>query len=169
MEEEGVVVLPTPRLVRPPLPLTPDAREARLAAAFACEKLVGASRRKAGEIDCVLADRRLRLRPQAAAAATLADLPPVLRALDVQLLERAILRPILGLTPEELDFTHDDDEAIDAVSAGRAAAAFLLNPPSLSAVRDVCLAGEVMPQKSTYFYPKLASGLVLSLIGPPWV
>jgi uncharacterized protein (DUF1015 family) len=117
----------------------------------------------------VLPDRRFRLRPRAAATATLADLPPALRVLDVELLERAILRPILGRTPEELDFTHDDDEAIDAVTAGRAAAAFLLNPPSLSAVRDVCLAGEVMPQKSTYFYPKLASGLVLSLIGPPWV
>jgi uncharacterized protein (DUF1015 family) len=167
MEEEGVVVLPTHRLVRPPLPLAADALAARLAASFACEPLSG--KRRAGEIDLVLPDRCLRLRPEAAAAATLADLPPALRALDVELLERAILRPLLGLTPEELDFTHDDDEATEAVTSGRAAAAFLLNPPSLAAVRDVCLAGEVMPQKSTYFYPKLASGLVLSLIGPPWV
>jgi len=36
-------------------------------------------------------------------------------------------------------------------------------------VRGVCLAGEVMPEKSTYFYPKLATGLVFSLVGPPWV
>ena len=52
---------------------------------------------------------------------------------------------------------------------GRAAAAFLLNPPSMAAVRAVCLAGELMREKSTYFYPKLATGLVLSLVGPPWV
>jgi len=36
-------------------------------------------------------------------------------------------------------------------------------------VRAVCLAGELMPEKSTYFYPKLATGLVLSPVGPPWV
>jgi uncharacterized protein (DUF1015 family) len=154
--------------VRPPLPLPPDALEARLAESFAIERLTASTRRMEGEIDCVLADRRLRLRPRAAATAALSDLPAALRPLDVELLERAILRPVLGLTPEELDFTHDDDEAIDAVTAGRAAAAFLLNPPSLAAVRAVCMAGEVMPQKSTYFYPKLASGLVFSLIGPPW-
>jgi uncharacterized protein (DUF1015 family) len=168
IDEEGVIVLPTHRLVRPPLPLAPDALEARLTESFTVERLAAASRRQSGEIDCVLADRRLRLRARAAATAALADLPAALRPLDVELLERAILRPVLGLTPEELDFTHDDEEAIDAVTARRAAAAFLLNPPSLAAVRDVCMAGEVMPQKSTYFYPKLASGLVFSLIGPPW-
>ncbi len=39
----------------------------------------------------------------------------------------------------------------------------------MAQVREVCLAGEVMPEKSTYFYPKLATGLVFSLVGPPWV
>jgi len=58
---------------------------------------------------------------------------------------------------------------IAAVEEGRAAAAFLLNAPSLAEVRRVCLAGELMPEKSTYFYPKLLSGLVLDLVGPPWV
>src|SRR6266571_4298605 len=58
---------------------------------------------------------------------------------------------------------------VAAVEAGRAAVAFLLNPPSMAQVREVCLAGEVMPEKSTYFYPKLATGLVFSLVGPPWV
>jgi uncharacterized protein (DUF1015 family) len=55
-----------------------------------------------------------------------------------------------------------------AVASGRAAAAFLMNPPSMAAVRAVCLSGEVMPEKSTYFYPKLADGLVFDLVGPPW-
>jgi len=165
MEEEGVVILPTHRLVRAPLP--PDL-DASLRADFEVEPLP-ASRRRAGEIDCVLPDRRLRLRPRPTAHARLAALPAALRTLDVELLHQAILEPILGADPAALEFTHDDDEAADAVRTGRAAAAFLLNPPSMAAVRAVCLAGELMREKSTYFYPKLATGLVLSLVGPPWV
>ena len=164
MEEEGVVILPTHRLVRRRL----GALATRLGESFAVEP-ANARRRAAGEIDCVLPDRRLRLRPGPAARERLRDLPPVLRGLAVELLRRAILEPILGVGPEDLEFTHDDEEAIAAVAAGRAAAAFLLNPPSMAEVREVCLAGEVMPEKSTYFYPKLATGLVFSLVGPPWV
>jgi hypothetical protein len=61
-------------------------------------------------------------------------------------------------TAETLEFTHDDEEALDAVTTGHAAARFLLNPPSLAAVRAVCLAGELMPEKSTYFYPEAGHG-----------
>ena len=114
-------------------------------------------------------DRRLRLRARPEAAAALADLPPAIRALDVSLLHGAILGPLLGVGPEELTFTHEDEEAVDAVTTGAAAAAFLLNPPSLAEVRAVCLAGQLMPEKSTYFYPKLATGLVFQPVGPPWV
>ena len=167
-EEEGVVILPTHRLVRGPLPLAPERLEDRLRESFEAEPLPP-ERRRAGEIDCLLADRRLRLRPRPATLARLAALPPVLRTLDVELLHRAILEPVLGVDAAGLEFTHDDEEAADAVAAGRAAAAFLLNPPSIAAVRAVCLDGELMPEKSTYFYPKLATGLVLSPVGPPWV
>jgi uncharacterized protein (DUF1015 family) len=52
----------------------------------------------------------------------------------------------------------DDADAFEAVATGRSTAAFLLNPPSVTAVRAVCLAGELMPEKSTYFYPTLATG-----------
>jgi len=169
MEEEGVVILPTHRLVRRPLGVGAAALAARLGESFAVEPVDERRRRAAGEIDCVLPDRRLRLRAGPAARERLRDLPPVLRGLAVDLLRRAILEPILGVGPEDLEFTHDDEEAIAAVAAGRAAAAFLLNPPSMAEVREVCLAGEVMPEKSTYFYPKLATGLVFSLVGPPWV
>ena len=145
------------------------ALEARLGESFVLEALDPRRRRVAGEIDCVLPARRLRLRAGPAARERLRGLPPVLRGLEVELLRRAILEPILDVRPEGLDFTHDDEEAIAAVEAGRAAVAFLLNPPSMAQVREVCLAGEVMPEKSTYFYPKLATGLVFSLVGPPWV
>ena len=168
MEEEGVVILPTHRLVPGPLPLDAAALEARLRETFTVVPAEG--RRAAAEIDCVLPDRRLRLRPGPRALDTLAALPPVLRTLDVELLRRAILEPLLGpRSAEGLAFTHDDGEATEAVAAGRAAAAFLVNAPTIAKVREVCLAGEVMPEKSTYFYPKIATGLVVSLVGPPWV
>jgi len=169
MEEEGVVILPTHRLVRGPLRVDGPALEARLREAFTVEPLAARRRRAAGEIDCVLPYRKLCLRAAPAARTRLDDLPPVLRALEVELLRRAILEPVLGVGAEALDFTHDDDEAVAAVTAGRAAVAFLVNPPSMTQVRQVCLAGEVMPEKSTYFYPKLATGLAFSLVGPPWV
>src|SRR5262249_37306197 len=107
---------------------------------------------------------------RAAASARAAGRPPTVRGLGVAVLHGAILDPILGVGPGELEFTHEDSEAFEAVASGRATAAFLLNPPSVAAVRAVCLAGELMPEKSTYFYPKLASGLVFDLIdGDRWV
>jgi uncharacterized protein (DUF1015 family) len=169
MEEEGVVILPTHRLVRGALPVAPGDLEARLRGDFDVRALPEGVLRAVGEIDVILPDRRLRVRARATAQARLVGLPAVVRDLEVALLRAAVLEPLLGLDAEALDFTHDDDEAIEAVRAGRAGAAFLLNPPTLAQVRATCLAGEVMPEKSTYFYPKLATGLVLSQVGPPWV
>jgi uncharacterized protein (DUF1015 family) len=168
MEEEGVVILPTHRLVRGALPIDAAVFEERVRSSFSVVPMPEEVHRAAGEIDAILPDRRLRLRPLAAGRAMLSGLPPEIRDLEVALLRAAILEPVLGLDAEALDFTHDDDEAIEAVTAGRAGAAFLLNPPSLAQVRAVCLAGQVMPEKSTYFYPKLATGLVLAQVGPPW-
>jgi len=167
MEEEGLLVLPTHRLLRVPLVMSPDALEARLRERFAVEPLVPGTPRPAGAIDVVLPDRRLRLRAREAATACLAHLPASVRPLDVALLHGAILEPILGAGSGDFAFTHDDAEAVEAVAAGRSTAAFLLNPPTVAEVRAVCLAGELMPEKSTYFYPKLASGLVFDLVGQP--
>ena len=167
--EEGMVILPTHRLVRDTLLLGPQVLDNELRRRFSIAPLRPDATRIPGAIDLVLPERRLRLRPLPAALAYLEALPPALRSLDVALLHEAILKPLLGLGPEDLEFTHDDAEAEDAVECGRATAAFLLHPPSIAEVRSVCMAGELMPQKSTYFYPKLASGLVFDLVGPPWV
>jgi len=161
MEEPGLVILPTHRLLRAPRRI----EAAALDGAFASEPLGGAPRPD-GAIDLVLPDRRLRLRPTGVLA-RLGHLPAAIRSLDVAVLRDGLLAP-LGIRPDELAFTHDDAEAQVAVASGEATAAFLVTPPSMATVRAVCHAGEVMPEKSTYFYPKLADGLVLDLVGPPW-
>jgi len=95
------------------------------------------------------------------------ELPPVVRRLDVTILDRVILRDVLGLDPDaaaragQLRYSHEDGDAFGSVDSGAAQAAFLLGPPDLDQVRAVCLSGETMPQKSTYFHPKLLTGLVL--------
>ena len=124
MEEEGAVILPAHRLVRGPLGPDGAALAARLGESFTVEPVDARRRRAVGEIDCVLPGRRLRLRAAPAARERLRDLPPVLRGLAVECLRRAILEPILGVGPEDLEFTHDDEEAVAAVAAGRA------RPPS---------------------------------------
>ncbi len=89
------------------------------------------------------------------------------RQLDVTLLQSLVLEPLFGITPRHLEraegirYTRDEAEAIRWVLQGEAEVAFLLNPPDVQEVREVALAGEKMPPKSTYFYPKLLSGLVM--------
>jgi uncharacterized protein (DUF1015 family) len=88
---------------------------------------------------------------------------PAVRALDVARIEALVVRSILGAgtsTPT-LAYTPDSHAAFDAVRSGRAAAAVLLNPPKVEQVFAVADAGDVMPPKSTYFVPKVPSGLVL--------
>jgi len=62
--------------------------------------------------------------------------------------------------PQGVSYTPRVEEAVGAVDSGRAQAAFLLRPPTIEQVRAVAERGETMPQKSTYFYPKLTSGLL---------
>lgn len=88
--------------------------------------------------------------------------------LDVAILHRLVLERALGLSRESLDsqenvrYTRDAEEACLDVDDGKAIAAFLLPAPGVEAVRDVALADDVMPHKSTYFYPKLLTGLMFS-------
>ncbi len=89
------------------------------------------------------------------------------RQLDVTLLQSLVLEPLFGITERHLEraerirYTRDEREAIEWVQCGEASVAFLLNAPTVQEVREVALAGEKMPPKSTYFYPKLLSGLVM--------
>jgi uncharacterized protein (DUF1015 family) len=66
-----------------------------------------------------------------------------------------------SFSPEGVTYTAYIDEAVDAVDRGDAEAAFILRPTKIDEVWEVARRGEVMPQKSTFFYPKLTSGLLL--------
>jgi len=90
------------------------------------------------------------------------------RRLDTAILHRLILDRILGLgdrlSEDNIAYTQDIDDAIRLVREEDWQIAFFLNPLRISQVRDIALAGELMPRKSTYFYPKLLSGLVINKI-----
>jgi uncharacterized protein (DUF1015 family) len=109
----------------------------------------------------------LTLRPEADLAQILPGLSPLQRELDVVLLHQGILEPALGITPHavaseaNLTYEREASTALDAVDRGSAQIAFLLNPVDVDLVVRVATAGEVMPQKSTDFYPKLLSGITM--------
>ena len=74
-------------------------------------------------------------------------------------------RVVESFSPEGVSYTAYADEAIAAVDRGDAGAAFLLQPVTVEQVARFAANGDVMPQKSTFFYPKLTSGLLLHPIG----
>lgn len=98
----------------------------------------------------------------------LPDLSAASRGLDVTVLHTLILERVLGIDKENmakqinLTYTRSRAEALSGVESGAFQAAFLLNPTRVSEIRDVAAAGEKMPQKSTYFYPKLITGLTVN-------
>jgi uncharacterized protein (DUF1015 family) len=99
--------------------------------------------------------------------AALAGIPARQAQLDVVQLHSILLDRILGLTTERITqlgnvrFIRDAAEAVEQVHAGEADVAFLIKPITLEQLKDVSLSGDVMPQKSTDFYPKLLSGLAI--------
>jgi hypothetical protein len=89
------------------------------------------------------------------------------RDLDVVLLHEGILEPALGITPQSvsaeanLTYEREAGAALDAVDLGQAQIAFLLNGCDVEQVMKIATSGEVMPQKSTDFFPKLLSGITM--------
>ncbi|MBI1755649.1 MAG: DUF1015 domain-containing protein [Fimbriimonas ginsengisoli] len=83
-----------------------------------------------------------------------------LRELDVTVLHGVVLESLLRVSVDDISYTRDPDDAIAAVDQG-APAAFLMNPPTVDDMRHIALGGERMPQKSTYYFPKVLSGLVM--------
>jgi uncharacterized protein (DUF1015 family) len=111
---------------------------------------------------------RLTLKDQAIADAALSTHSQAYRQLDTGVLEALVLKGALGLSDDDiahfngLFYARDTDEALAMVSSGEYDAAFLVRPTAVQQVREVAAAGENMPPKSTYFFPKLLTGLLFN-------
>lgn len=96
------------------------------------------------------------------------NLPKEVKELDVVLLHSYIIRQLLGVSQEaqekklNIHYLQNVHDCVEKVASGTSQAAFLVNPTKIEQVRAVAKAGHTMPQKSTFFYPKLVSGLVLN-------
>lgn len=181
MNHSGLVVFPTHRLLRDLPDFDPAALlnacrdrfevEEGLPLAAIDGKLEQAYRRgqrafgfyAGGDVAAVLT-----LRDPSVMDEALPSLSEASRRLDVNVLHTLILEQKLGIDKANmaqqinLTYTRSLTEAIEGVRTGAYQATFLLNPTRVSEIRDVAAAGEKMPQKSTYFYPKLITGLTMN-------
>jgi uncharacterized protein (DUF1015 family) len=177
MDSDGLVILPTHRVVHSLQRFEQAAFRNRAAEFFSTEMLHCAeaadymnalTAQKGTAFVAVTKDGALllRARPDAVKNA-LTDLPDRQQQLDLTQLHAIILDRLLGLDAEKvreqtnIRYLRDAAEAVDQVRRGEADIAFLTNPVTMQQLREVAFAGEVMPQKSTDFYPKLLSGLTI--------
>jgi uncharacterized protein (DUF1015 family) len=177
MEDPGLTVFPTHRVVRG----LDQARQEALAQALRrdfeivevdsaqIEPPPGTGPLQIGYIDSHLQRAfRLTLKDQAIADAALSGHSDAYRHLDTGVLEALVLKGALGLSDEDiahfngLFYARDKAEALSMVASGEYDAAFLIRPTPVQQVRDVAAAGENMPPKSTYFFPKLLTGLLFN-------
>jgi uncharacterized protein (DUF1015 family) len=111
---------------------------------------------------------RLTLKDQAIADAALQERSPAYRRLDTGVLETLLLKGALGYSDEDIShfrglfYARSTEEALEMVSSGAYDAAFFMRPTPVTQVAEVAAAGENMPPKSTFFYPKLLTGLLLN-------
>jgi uncharacterized protein (DUF1015 family) len=110
----------------------------------------------------------LTLRDPDIVAAALPDKPAPYRALDTAVLEALVLQGALGMSEDDishlngLDYARNTEQARERVESGAAEAAFFMGATPVERVRDVAGTGESMPPKSTYFFPKVLTGMVFN-------
>jgi uncharacterized protein (DUF1015 family) len=113
---------------------------------------------------------RVTLKDQSIADRALSGMPGPYRRLDTAVLERLVLRGALGMSEDDiselrgLNYSKSLEDAIAAVESGRADAGFFMRATPIEQVRQIAACGESMPPKSTYFYPKVPTGLVFNLL-----
>jgi uncharacterized protein (DUF1015 family) len=178
LEDPGLTVFPTHRLVKG---LSPEQQEA-LAEAIRRDwdiepveedhlvpEASDDGRVRIGYMDShFLKPFRLTLREQAVADAALPGRAEPYRRLDTAVTEALLLKGALGLTDDDIDhlndfgYARDTDQARQLLHDGEFDAAFFMGPTPVKRVQDVAEAGESMPPKSTYFFPKVLTGLVFN-------
>jgi uncharacterized protein (DUF1015 family) len=177
LQDEGLTVFPTHRLIRDTTPQTQEALGATLRELFTVEEIDHADLRPPdgdgpltmGYIDSFFKRGfRLTLKDQASADRALADMPEAYRHLDTAVLEALVLNGPLGLSEDDiahlegLGYSRTDDEALQLVLSGEYDAAFFLRSTPIEQVRAIAAAGVNMPPKSTYFFPKVPTGLLFN-------
>jgi uncharacterized protein (DUF1015 family) len=177
LQDEGLTVFPTHRLIRDTTPETQEALGATLRELFTVEEIDQADLRPPdgdgpltmGYIDSFFKRGfRLTLKDQASADRALADMPEAYRHLDTAVLEALVLNGPLGLSEDDiahlkgLGYSRTDDEALQLVLSGEYDAAFFLRSTPIEQVRAIAAAGVNMPPKSTYFFPKVPTGLLFN-------
>ncbi|MDB5033764.1 MAG: hypothetical protein JWQ98_1005 [Chlorobi bacterium] len=176
--DPGLVILPTHRIIHSLPDFDFDALLARLEPNFALRDeavdtaVTELSRHTSTPGFLLLAGNRAvlaTLRPEIAAASLVdPSLPEPLQELDVTVLHDHILQNLLGITPEaqaaqsNLRYVKSMEDALEAAAGEDVQLVVVMNATRLEQVENVAGSGSVMPQKSTYFYPKLASGLLFN-------
>ena len=177
LQDSGLTIFPTHRLLKG---LSDDRRQALRAAieeqfeveevaADELEPPAGRDRVQFGYLDAFhKRPLRLTLKDQAIADEALAGRSDGYRRLDTAVLEALVLKGALGMSEDDvankrgMGYSKDFADARDAVESGRADAAFFMRATPVDQVREVAEAGESMPPKSTFFYPKIPTGLVFN-------
>jgi uncharacterized protein (DUF1015 family) len=177
LQDEGLTVFPTHRLIRDTTSQTQEALGSTLRELFTVEEIDHADLRPPdgdgpltmGYIDAHFKRAfRLTLKDQATADRALAQMPEAYRHLDTAVLETLVLNGPLGLSEDDiahlrgLGYSRTDDEALQLVLSGEYDAAFFLRSTPVQQVRDIAAAGVNMPPKSTYFFPKVPTGLLFN-------
>jgi uncharacterized protein (DUF1015 family) len=179
MDSPGLLILPTHRVVHELPSFSMESLRHKAAELFSVEEVdagIDASRANAilkegahtgTALLAVGRDRIFLLSRTKAPASVFGGLSLRQQGLDVVQLHKCLLEAALGISEEAIrnqqnvTYIRDAAEAMNTVRDGKANVAFLINPAKMSQVRDIAFAGEVLPQKSTDFYPKLLSGLAV--------
>jgi len=177
MDSDGLIILPTHRVVHSLTGFDANTFAHAAEEFFTVEKLPAGDSAQYMELlgketgtafVAVTAEASYLLRPRPEpVAAALATLPERQRQLDLSQLHTILLDRILGLDAEKvreqtnIRYLRDASEAVDQPRRGEANVTFLTNPVTLEQLREVAFARDVMPQKSTDFFPKLLSGLAI--------
>lgn len=181
MDDEGIVILPTHRGIHSLPGFSPDDFLAKVRSRLPVEtrdgspedamRAVEAAGRDGKAIGWSAGDNRFHLVTfpdlHAFCDRHLPGFPPQLRTLDVVLLHGYLFEQLLEISPEAVTagqcvkYYKDPSKATADLASGAIQAAFFLNPVSVAEFRDVSLSGHVLPQKSTFFYPKIGTGLLI--------
>jgi uncharacterized protein (DUF1015 family) len=180
LQDPGLTVFPTHRLVRGLDAAQQEALAVAIRDNFETEALddtaqlapASSDTLRIGYIDTHFKQPfMLTLRDQRIADEALADHAPPYRRLDTAVLEALILKGALGMTDHDIDelnglgYARDFTQALERIEDGSYDAAFFMAPTPVQRIQEVAASGESMPPKSTYFFPKVPTGLLFNPLG----